>query len=1169
MAKLDEGTIIKNIKYNLVHDWREGKVEKWHVDDVLSMIAAMIYPFVDNLSGFDDADAIKKRGTLGNIHKAIKSFLKKKSLSDYTYEGLILYFKNEWIPTLKDKFTLVKDISLIDKVESDGYLSLKGNDAVYDWIENNGFESVNAKYGTLTYEPTNDTKLQKSKDKKETSPSNKIDNQALKAINEKLNAFWRTKIFNDTYKEVMPLVWKLKLSKSIYLDLQQLLKEAITEWTQQQQRLSKFLEQHAPKLLVYTALWYHWEYNGNDGKDAFKEIGYTGTGIAEDIWKNCPKEYEKYIYKSVSNRRWDDSMNVLGGFPLKYIANDDKRFDKLFKEIWKIQQGNSEDKTIIDIADSFDENNDVYVQSLKSGSWKEVIENILNNKLFISTDDENDGLVKKYKELIEEGKRTYYENFFEPELLFYTYGETDECACEFQVQIGNKNANCYIPYECVKQWDNIIANDSTLTEFVLGLEEAGVNNDDIKWRRKTVRFSKCGGTDSSFVGWGDTCTISVDITNLDLSTKIDLKLYKMDDNDNGVKIKSFPIKEGYFKLYDTNRPYQWSTAKDSSARQAILFSPDKFYLKEKEKSIEKIIGDGKWKWHYLNGTVTLHDAENNKDITIYDEREKLDFKWKELTNKIRNCGECQYYDNGPEKPLRLLIGYDGIKKAILHPSNKDATEKTYKKEDIRIEYKCGGRYEQLTKTKYPNTGKQKIIVKVNNLRPEPPFDCFFISEKDFIKRDLDNKEIIIKVGENASVFVKNGAGKPILLQPNDKSEYVYNDNDYPIEEDVIPFLIGSEQEYVEIEVYRARKSKEIFLDNKLIKTYDDSNTLVEIPNILHNEFEIRTINEEGVKREKTGQSIWFDHEFSLSNKTLDKEKNQITDTEAGIKFYLYANRFKEGQSGLDIGKIGTDQYRFFYWNPQSNAEPIELQTKYISEKEELDIIYKIYENGIIFQSLDGVCPRHYLMPIYTKRPDSIQISWKLLTNPVYNDTIRVKCFEIASKHKIYFHQFYPLYRLGETPEKMMEFLKAVFEKKVTLRQEDYENLHRFAHEYLFDWMLLPVKYWKKNFRDQERNMVKELFCSSPFAKTDEDKYWLKMIVKNYFALPPTNDWVFKKRSQDTVNLFAQCMRNQDRDKKMLPKSEDNKDILKKIYGSETICRDIYTFLINNQIINNI
>lgn len=568
--------------------WQSGNVDVWHIDDILAMSATIIYPFRNKFSPAKDENIIKRQGgTLYPLHKALVAFLKKQQNyphNELNYESLQAYLKDNWISTLniKIKKEFAAGISLIKKIENNGYVSIIGNEKVYESIINQGPEIESITYGNQVYEPTLEEIqiIEVEATEKKTADNSEDKNNELAAsptenpqkvqitINNEptaLDIFGKKYFCNDTYSKAMPFVWKLCIPKKIYLELKKLLKEELEKTPLNK---SNFLTRHAEKLLVYVAEWYHWEYNGSGEKNSsvFSDISYNWS--AKDIWDYCNKKYAEkgYIYSSAERTLWQYSIYVLGGFPLMYCS-EDNRFDRLFKEIFSLQDDNSEfdDETMAEIADRFDDNNDAYSQSLKDGSWNAYISEILKeDNLSIAKEDENDELVKKFKALIENGKRECYESFFKSDWLFYTDSQQNNCSYKFRLQIGYKKDKCYIPYNCFRSWE--IPNSKEYSEFLIGLEAGNCKSSS------TIRFSQSRGEETPFVGWGTSCMLSI-VTEPNASSEIKVMLYKIDDTEreNGIPIHVFST-EMYFHLFATGNPYEWSTGRTTKLnRHCFIF----------------------------------------------------------------------------------------------------------------------------------------------------------------------------------------------------------------------------------------------------------------------------------------------------------------------------------------------------------------------------------------------------------------------------------------------------------------------------------------------------------------------------------------------------------------------------------------------------------------------
>lgn len=588
----------------------------------------------------------------------------------------------------------------------------------------------------------------------------------------------------------------------------------------------------------------------------------------------------------------------------------------------------------------------------------------------------------------------------------------------------------------------------------------------------------------------------------------------------------------------------------------------------------KKFGDDSWNWIYLQENATLTEIETGNEVEILIQKGHLVIELKnDFDNTIQwaNSQKKQVLyrktisDEIIEEYLPLLVEKSSINRIILYPFEKGEQTKRYTITDqaIQIEYKQErNSYIKWDKDKDKQPHFGKVQIRVSDGNHQTIVSYFYLPNKDIIKRDIEK---IICNTNGYSVFAPNKECEYEELNPDNMGKCIYSDdNTYLPHKDVIPIRIGKEDDYIELNVYRARKCREIYLGNNLIKTYNDAEEIVEIPVILHKNFEIRTIDENGVTRADSYKRRWFNHFFNLQGNLPND--NYFIDTDSDIKFYLYTDRTKEENRGfVDIGKTGYDQYKFFYWKISKDSEPIQLETEYDSKTETLKVpLERLGKDSIIFQSLKGCTPRHYLKPWYPTEE-----VWCAFIGRFNNNTeIQIKCFEIASEHQVYFSQFYPLRGLRDSADNMINFFKAYCTKKNNLEDSDYRNLHKLAHELLFDWILLPHAKWKDIFRINEgqRHFVNKLFSTSPFVKSDADKAYMRRIAEEYWKLPAPkrgNIWDFN-RNETGFNLFTQCMRdrrgNQGSDVKMYGEDyERSIKVLEILYSTPNLCKQVYDF----------
>ena len=286
---------------------------------------------------------------------------------------------------------------------------------------------------------------------------------------------------------------------------------------------------------------------------------------------------------------------------------------------------------------------------------------------------------------------------------------------------------------------------------------------------------------------------------------------------------------------------------------------------------------------------------------------------------------------------------------------------------------------------------------------------------------------------------------------------------------------------------------------------------------------------------------------------------------------------KRGQIQLETGP---EQYRFYYWSMKVGEHPVPLDQAFDEETKILTIDTSPLDSnnyGIVFQSLKGVAPRHYFRPIYKGEP------------PKYTNRKEryLWCFNVASAHCIPFQVFRclkevvtptVLHPVGKLNEFFVEYMKV---RNWKPSAQDYKDLHRFAYEFLFDWIMIPRKYWRSRsensgmLRDGEdrsigfsnqicREVLTRLFRTSPYNKREEREY-LEKILEFYWDLP--NDpieWTFT-RSSKPGNILVQHMRGRQGDKEFLDEDYESRlKLLRDLHKCNTLFEDAFRIMIQMQ-----
>jgi hypothetical protein len=582
----------------------------------------------------------------------------------------------------------------------------------------------------------------------------------------------------------------------------------------------------------------------------------------------------------------------------------------------------------------------------------------------------------------------------------------------------------------------------------------------------------------------------------------------------------------YHQLYTTGNPYEWSTRTRIAAPSALIYSRMKYRLNDGCEGIPmEFASDDHWHWLYLREDVTLIPTEEDgQKIEIYYRRGSLEIEIRKIANTIcyHNGDNVLFYPKNEEQPeqLPLLLGRDGITGIALY---RDDAKQPLNDKDVTLEYRQGGKYfEEWTSSNNPSIGKIQVRVSLsNNDTYGNTKSYFYLPKADCIRRNLRKHQITFTVASDVHISVLQNNGEADI-PVNGNSPRVYDDSS-PSTKDIIPVKIGTKAEYAIVEVYRARKCRELYANGRLMETkednmFDDTFTIPEI--LLRDKFEIRTIDENGVKRIQYSTND-FAHKMPFPKHT-----------------HCYYD----------------EQYRSFSWNIFSDGSPIESE----DTNRRLEA-----EGDIIFQSLIDCTPNHYMEPIYSKKNSN------MLKNKDYKykfGTI-INCFKIASEHGIYYLDFLPLQSLlNLRPDKrsanMIDFFKAYCEcKNWILIEDDYKNLHRFAHECKFDWMLLKYTNWRHLFPATKRCVVDKLFRTSPFVRTDVDRAYINKVIELYWA---KLHGVRNVRNGDNSDRkFMYHILTTD----LLTLTDDERIAeLHEIYSDRNICLDVYNF-INNNLLN--
>lgn len=1134
---MNESRIIKSIKFHAIKHLLDG--EYWQVDKLFSYVAAIVYPFIDQVKYDNQSGSIKQ------FVKVLSKFLrtsKSKNLDVLSFDGLVSFFISEFCPTVTDslkKECLSESISLIAAIGADGFISWRGKTEVYNSIVNTYENDAYLHgYGDETY----NTPI--AEDEK-SDIEELLSNQVMEVVNvpkikkarqcmsngvketeeEKvLNKLWREKIFGEHYKECMPYVWKLQIPYRLYCELKEALQSVFKVAKQ-----SMLLNNHCEKIFVYVAEWFKWEYQPGSQNNAFTDLDKNitraqVTSACKKIWDNLSK-WQNFRYSGESNDIHLYSIYALGGLPLLSIQKSYK-IDSLFDTI--LSNSDDLDAVIESLDKVISGNSDAFRQSLtkKQGSWKQFIQALCDcpDSLYTDEDKHENELVKHFYERLENGRRASVEKAINHFWIFYTSPDCEEITGDIIVEVG-RNKKDSKSNGCVAA-EVLNSNEDQL---YIGIE---CQNEIINYRKYSRTHDG-----KKYVGWGTPSNRMRGYIE-DLSQPINVCKYNISQLQagKGEKVKSFELGNKYIELYATEDGSGWTTLRECQGNAKAVFFPSGIYdiVGDISNLQNKVIGEDIWSLCEFSEGITLKNKQTGKEYNLYQEG-KISVKITPKTDVIK------YYDssrslikcfiNGQEQYLPLLMGVPSGRCIVFHDEDKA----NIRFRDIEAEYIQNHSRNQLLKMS-PKPGLITLDIKQHNFKRK-----YIYLPKDAIKRNLESETIIFdNLAEVIKIEYVSPNGDIELLSSN-----VYKDvnleqlNLVDTIEDVIQFrFYMTEHDFIELDVYRPINCRELSLANRVIKRYNDNDIdnkeRIKLPYILRDKFGLKVFDKFGVKN----ISSFRDFQWFIPASTI-----QVCDE---FDMYMYIDRQVKNEpiGVLDIGPRGWDQYKFYYWSVDMNEPPQQVTTSYDYEKKHLIVSTELIQNkkGLIFQSLEGCAPRHYVKAIcgVTGRTNS-----KELVELAY------KCYKMAILHNVTFTLFDPLKMVVENIEDLRDFYKLAVADKSCSKAEIYKNLHKLANEFGFEWFLLPHRFWRRTSIDKEQAM--KFLQSSNFIRTSIDKQLVGRFLTIY--LNQNLKEGVQVRKQSIAKTFR-YMRGLKKDPQMIPASKENVEAIKCLYESNEWINDL-------------
>ena len=933
-------------------------------------------------------------------------------------------------------------------------------------------------------------------------------------------------------------VWQAKIDYALYHKIKSLI-ENIFSTFEARIAVSVFSDPELKKILKYfIAEWYKREYHSTK-RAIFPSIP---TDLSSQI-----VEYFNIDHVPVNVRtNWQSCIRALGGLPvydlLERLNND--RTNRLLSNL----------STLFDPEDSqdFDSTEELFNDKTinRSESIRSLIPYLQAGHFPYDETDKINSLSSwtfgDFNEKLKTGFEGNRRRKFSIEYRFWLmpgFAAKLTTCIRFKPNVANEGRNFAINEDRLKVWG---INIEGLNQFTLCFECDG--------QQFTLPFFKCINQD-----WIPYKCENVVATNFPLFKDIQVKL----DHSPLPQI-SFPTRnKGCVQLYsDDHRSW---TSRGSCARYSlVVFDPSLWYSPESQ-----IIEGCEYEYvELVEGKCELYPIGNEEPITFYNAEGKLTVKPKHLffqegyfSNRIESQFPC-FIPGQDNTQIVYVVDKSGFEVGVIKNSGEITVvgNDEYRKEVYDFDT---SRFKEL-ETFDTLSGYQ--LLRFRSYEKTAELRCFFVSPDTSITR---------KVTPNSRVGTIELTGFHKFVASIREGGYRQINSNNKVSCD---YRITKESSCCKLWVTDDRGNQ---LQLDIVWPYDwtdilyedtsgdqlykpDSPKMPSVPAILADRYIHRRFSAAGLQRGKISDDKRYEingfiHKALLSDNMEQKPLSKSFDGYAEISLYSKTLQRDElyryiVDSGNSITK-DIDNLKFVFI-PIDEGEVVELSMKSLDNDRNqgkkryllLDIPSSLDNTrGIIVQSLKGLNPQEYYRAAYkpsSNEPDKVRANekeQKRLANKnkysklFYSDKpdfrIALRAFDLAIDLECYFGWFDELKALCSYElvfeKRMVAFFMQYINAKSSRHEEiNYTGLWRLAGEFMFDWMLFPVEFWRALMKtdSQYSIYIRRLFLARPGLR-GAAIYQTKAICSLIIS-----EKAFEfRRSEKVENRIAQCIRGDKKD----------------------------------------
>lgn len=817
-----------------------------------------------------------------------------------------------------------------------------------------------------------------------------------------------------------PYVWELKITEDEFFSLESDLRSYTADASKKDDAL---------KILVYLAEWYKRRYSSR-AKKAYQETFGDIKPDLKTVWGTMGID-KRFLYEGEGRQKlYLYSTFVLGGLSVHFELQKNEK-QSFLKSLCRVLNGEDDSfEIIVDASHSIAFRESVKQKHCLFVYLKTIVEHYNNpEKLPFALEDYKlaGTKIKELVDLIKSINDAVKKSKFRLEWLFVKSDDVLVRSIRFWLN-PEEEGRLHQILRCdrLNIWG--MANPEELHYVYIGLRfKHGDKVVEDTCRDKAVfSYRNTGNPEVGFIAEVEHFK---HITNVPVTEFDKVEIVTWDKDGSELVVQEETKDFSAIQLFREEDGEERWTSRTRSQKDTVVMYSDAWALSESsvDKDAERLTlynkrySDGmSMNWCEIHTSVTIAKGEN--EIKTFYNRIGHDYiSTRTYDNTIQyiDGNKVALFEYDEESGVNvfdtipLIFSKDDI--VCYHCQKNDDDEDVF--EEIKpelLEYKVKGGFEPWEDDSPVAYGKTRVRATVKG--KQQTLDVFYAPGT--IIRDCDNHKIH---------YVDFLNGDEVSIDESEEIAAVirYKEQLQP----TTKIRIGNELTYVEVEVYRPTKLKEICLDGRM--THSEEADTVSIPYILKNDIVVNLYGDFGyISYECSRLGSIYPLLGDMSNAHLSAWEH-AQEFEAS-RMDAHAPESLRVKFGDKYDESRYKRLEYYYWNYSSDVEPRRVKYGITPEK-----------NTIVFQSLSK------------PNPDLANIYPKIVSSPFGNKAKAdcLKCFEVATIHKVHYFAFKPLLIL-ERDKKM--FVSEIYEPLVKKRNgkletNDIKGLKRLAEEFKFDW----------------------------------------------------------------------------------------------------------------------